>query len=296
MQHTEQERNSWIKLSVILSFIFLFIILNITGGDVDFAINKDNSNMILMLKLAQAVLVVFLFILPAFLFSIFWTNSKVHYLGITKKPLFGTLIIGSLGMLPALPMINFLAEINQNLHLPVVLSGVENWMRTSEHKATQLTEAFTQGTSVGTLILNLIVIALLAALSEELFFRGMLQKVLIECFKNKHIAIWFGAALFSAFHMQFLGFLPRMVMGAFLGYLFLWSGSLWPSILAHFLNNGAAVFLIWLANREVISKDIDKMGTEANQLVYVVISCIAVIGSLYLVYKIEQKNRAVKML
>jgi membrane protease YdiL (CAAX protease family) len=174
------------------------------------------------------------------------------------------------------------------MHLPSALSGIENWMRISEDKATELTEAFTQGTSVGTLIINLIVIALMAALSEELFFRGMLQKVLLECFKNKHIAIWIGAALFSAFHMQFFGFLPRMVMGAFLGYLFLWSGSLWPSIFAHFINNGTAVVLIWLSNRGAISKDIDKVGMESTELIYVVASAIVVISCLFLIYKIEK--------
>jgi uncharacterized protein len=165
-------------------------------------------------------------------------------------------------------------------------------MKQSEDKATELTEAFTRGTSVGTLILNLFVVAFMAALSEEMFFRGVLQKVSIECFRNKHVGIWFSAIIFSAFHMQFFGFFPRMFMGAYLGYLFLWSGSLWPGILAHFVNNGAMVFLLWLANRGVISADVDKVGILESELIYVVISSAVVIVSMILVYRIERKKRS----
>ena len=137
-----------------------------------------------------------------------------------------------------------------------MLNGIEIWMKNSEEKAKVLTDAFTEGDSLGVLFLNLIVIALLAALSEELFFRGVLQKVLIECTRNKHLGVWIGAIIFSAFHMQFYGFLPRMLMGAFLGYLFLWSGSLWLGIFAHFINNGMAVLIIWLINKNVIPENI----------------------------------------
>jgi membrane protease YdiL (CAAX protease family) len=177
------------------------------------------------------------------------------------------------------------------MQLPEAFSGIETWMKDSEAKAEVLTKGFTKGTSAGALILNLFVIAFMAALSEEIFFRGLFQKVAIECFKNKHVGVWFGAIIFSAFHMQFYGFVPRMLMGAYLGYLFLWSGSLWLGILAHFLNNGMAVFLIWLMNRGVISADADKVGIQQGELIYVAISTILVIGSLVLVYRMEQKRK-----
>jgi membrane protease YdiL (CAAX protease family) len=178
------------------------------------------------------------------------------------------------------------------MQLPNFLNGIETWMKQSEDKATVLTEALTKGTTVDVLILNLIVIALMAAFSEELFFRGILQKVLNECVSNKHIGVWIGAALFSAFHMQFYGFLPRMLMGAYLGYLFLWSGSLWPGILAHFINNGMAVLLMWMSNRGDIKVDADKVGIQENEWVFVLISFVMVSLSLYLVYNNEKKRLA----
>lgn len=292
MQNIAQEKHSWLKLALILSFMLVYGLLNVLSADSDINLNFNNPNVLLFLKAAQAISVIIIFIVPAILISVFWTSSKIHYLGITKKSPFSILVIAGFGILCALPLINWLAELNQHMHLPGALSGVEDWMRKSEDKAAELTEAFTKGTSVSTLLLNLFVVAFMAALSEEIFFRGILQKVSIECFKNKHVGVWFGAMIFSAFHIQFFGFFPRMLMGAYLGYLFLWSGSLWPGIVAHFVNNGLAVYLVWLSNKGVISTDVDKMGMQPGELIYVVISAVIVIASLFLVYRIEQKSRS----
>lgn len=271
--------------------MFAYGALNIIGSDSDINLNFDNPNVLIFLKIAQALSVLVIFVLPAVLIALLWTKPKIHYLGITQMPAFSTLLMAGLGILFAMPLINWLAELNQQMHLPGAFAGIEQWMKSSEDKAAQLTEAFTKGTSVGTLLLNLFVIAFMAALSEELFFRGIFQKVSIECFRNKHLGVWFGAIIFSAFHMQFFGFLPRMLMGAYLGYLFLWSGSLWPGIVAHFLNNGTAVFLVWLQNRGTISVDADKVGIRQSELIYVFVSAVIVALSLFMVYRIERKRK-----
>jgi len=290
MENIEQERHSGLKLTIILLYIFAFGALTVLGSEGDIKLNMDNMNIINMLKIAQAVAVILIFILPAVLFATLWTKQRIHYLGFTVKTSVSTILIAGIGMLLAMPMINWLSDINQQMHLPSAFSGIEAWMKHSEDEAAQLTDAFTKGTSIGTLILNLFVIAFMAAVSEEIFFRGMLQKVLIECTKNKHVGIWIGAALFSAFHMQFFGFVPRILMGAYLGYMFQWSGSLLPGMIAHFINNGVAVYLAWLENRGAISTDADKIGVENNQWIYVILSTVMVILSLILVYKKEKKK------
>ncbi len=257
----------------------------------------DNPNVVIGLKVVQAFMVFIIFICPAILFSVFWTKTRVRYSGIITKPAFLTLLLGGIGIVLALPFINWLSELNKQLSLPQTFNGIEVWMQKSEARMTMITEVYTRGNTIGVLLLNLFVIAFMAALSEELFFRGILQKVLIECTHSKHIAIWIGAILFSAFHLQFYGFLPRVLMGAFLGYLFLWSGSLWPSIFAHFVNNGMTVFLIWLSNRGVISADADKVGIESEQWVYALTSAVMVVLSLVAVYFIEKgrKNKIVEV-
>ena len=293
MNKTEQERQSPLKLIVLLAWIILFGAISVLGSSTETSMNFDNPNTISILYIGQVFGVIVLFIAPALLFSAFWTRSGIAYTGIKTKTSFTALLIGSLGILLAFPLINWLSEVNQHMHLPSAFSGIEVWMKNSEAKAAEMTTIFTRGTSAGSLILNLFVVAFMAALSEELFFRGVLQKVLLECIRNKHVAIWIGAICFSAFHMQFFGFFPRMLMGAYLGYLFLWSGSLWPGIVAHFVNNGMAVLLIWLINRGVIPENIDKLGMESTQWVYVVCSAVMVIVSLIMVYRVEKKRRSV---
>lgn len=291
MQNIEQEKHSWIKFSILLTYVLVFALLSILGGSDNSNLNFDNPKTLLILKFFQGITVIIIFILPAFLIAGFWTKTRIHYLGITTKPSLLTILIAASAIVIANPMINWLTEINQHMQLPEAFSGIETWMKNSEERATILTEAFTKGTSKGTLILNLVVIAFLAALSEELFFRGLFQKIAIECFKNKHVGVWFVAIIFSAFHMQFYGFLPRMLMGAYLGYLFLWSGSLWPGILTHFVNNGTYVLYTWLANRGVVTMDVDKIGMEKNQTILVIASSIIVIISMILVYRIEKKRK-----
>lgn len=285
MQNNEEERQSGLKLSVILLIITLLFVLNLLGDKEDIQMNLDNPKTIAVLKILQGVGVLIGFAMPAVLFATLWTRSKINYLGLHNKPAFSTLLIAGTGMMMALPMINWLAEMNQSMQLPDALSGIEAWMKHSEEKAAIFTDALTKGGTVDVLLLNLIIIGLIAALCEELFFRGVLQKVLIEYIGNKHVGVWLGAILFSAIHMQFYGFLPRMLMGAYLGYLFLWSGSLWPGIFAHFINNGMAVLLIWLSNRGVINVDADKVGIQENEWMFVLISLVMVTMSLILIYR-----------
>ena len=295
MQTSGQERQSWLKLTLLLLFMGLYGVMNVAGSDTDINLNLDDPAMLATLKILQAVSVIILFILPAVLIAVLWTKPKFPYLGLNKKPLGTTMILAGAGILFAMPVINWLSQLNQQMTLPEAFGGIEQWMKSSEEKAGVLTEAFTRGTSISDLLLNLFVIAFMAALSEEIFFRGLFQKVAIECFKNKHAGVWFAAIIFSAFHMQFYGFVPRMLMGAYLGYLFLWSGSLWPGILAHFLNNGMAVYLMWLVNRGQISADVDKIGMDDAQLIYVAVSAMLVIGSMVLVYRKEQRRALVSV-
>jgi membrane protease YdiL (CAAX protease family) len=296
MQNQTEERSSWLKLAILLAFIGGFIALNIATGDADININLQSNKMVNMFKLAQAISVVIIFILPAVLFAQFWTTKKIHYLGLTRLPAINTAACAIVAMLLATPLINWLAELNQHMQLPASLAGMEQWMKSSEEKAAKITEAFMNTTSVKGLLLNLFVIAFMAALSEEIFFRGLLQKILVECFGNVHIAVWTGAILFSAFHMQFYGFLPRTVMGAFLGYLFLWSGSLWLSILAHFTNNGAAVLFSWLNKRGVISGDAESIGTGSQEWIAVTASIALVSALMYWIYRSEKSRKALQVI
>ena len=169
-------------------------------------------------------------------------------------------------MLIALPAINLLSYLNQQLTLPEFLQPLEAWMKTQEENAALITEQFLNVRTFGGLIINLLLMALLPAVAEELTFRGVVQKLFqgTQALENQsskvpHLAIWCSAILFSAIHLQFYGFVPRMLMGALFGYMLVWTGSLWIPILMHFTNNAMAVLLYFIAN--LTGWDMEKVDT-----------------------------------
>jgi len=144
------------------------------------------------------------------------------------------LLLGCLFILVAFPFAQWLYQVNQSLPLPASLIQMEE-------SANAMIQALLRMEAPAELLVNLLVIALLPAFGEELVFRGLLQGQLQKLTRNPHLGIWVAALVFSLFHLQFQGFLPRLALGALLGYLYWWSGSLWVPMLAHFANNAIQV-------------------------------------------------------
>ena len=214
------------------------------------------------LKLMQSLGMLFQFALPVFVCVKLFSEKPFSFLDLqktsTKNYLFASMFAFS-----AIPAINFFAWINAQMKLPKFLAGLENLIRAAEDELMRITEQMLAVDTLGGLAVNLVVIALLAAVCEELFFRGLLQKTLSERI-NKHAAIWVTALIFSAVHMQFYGFLPRMLLGAALGYMVFFSGSLWLPILAHFINNAVGVIEFYIAKKQNLTFDIENLGAEQS--------------------------------
>ena len=153
-----------------------------------------------------------------------------------------------------------------------------------------VTEIFLIMESPADLLLNLFVIGFIAALSEEVFFRGALQRVLIEWTGSVHKGVWIAAVIFSAIHLQFYGFFPRMVLGAMLGYMFVWSGSLWIPIFAHFINNAVGVLLNYYVQKGKIPEEIENIGSASGEVVVLIMSVVLTAGftvSFYRMHKLH---------
>ncbi len=178
-----------------------------------------------------------------------------------------SIIFGFIALVISLPFINWLVDINTDLHLPEFLAGLEQWMRESEDKAQKLTDAFLSSGNWGGFLVNLVMIAGLAAIGEELIFRGILVRLFGEWTRNVHLSVIIPAFLFSALHLQFYGFFGRLVLGIILGYLFIWSGSLWVPVIVHFLNNAMAVILSFCTQRGIINTDLETFGSSKSYLV-----------------------------
>jgi membrane protease YdiL (CAAX protease family) len=155
------------------------------------------------------------------------------------------------------PITSFTGKINEAMHLPDWLSGVEQWMIRQEDKSDNLTESLIAAKTFPVLLLNLFLIAVLPAVGEEFIFRGVFQKIFYQLFRSGHLAIWFSAILFSTLHFQFFGFIPRLILGLIFGYLFFWSGSLWMPVISHFVNNAFPVFLSYMQDKGNLNTQTD---------------------------------------
>jgi membrane protease YdiL (CAAX protease family) len=149
-----------------------------------------------------------------------------------------------------MPFTAWVAEINQSLNLGT-------WAKEMELKLELLTKYLIAFDSFGQFMFGLFIIAVIPAIGEELFFRGLLQRKLTENI-NPHLAIWISAMIFSAVHLQFLGFFPRMFLGAMFGYFYYWSKDLKTAIFAHFINNGFTLLMVYLYHEKIVSVNISE--------------------------------------
>ena len=189
-------------------------------------------------KFLQGFSSLIFFFLPAFLFAVFvFTGKYFRFLGFRPAQKPGMYLIAPVLILFALFFAFWLGKLNEFIPLP-------DWMKMmEENTAKQMTE-FLKVNDWKDIVINLIVIGFLPAVCEEIFFRGALQRVMIHLTKSPWTGIIISAFLFSALHLQFQGLLPRMFLGIVLGALYWYSGSLWTSIIAHFVNNALQVLVV----------------------------------------------------
>lgn len=255
----------------------------------------DNYQSIQALKFVQVFVSIGTFIFPAWIFSKITGHNFLNYFD-TKNLNSNLLLIVTFIGLCALPFIGWMAEMNLQMTFPESLSWLEEMLRASEESAQRITEAFLTMSTTSELLINLFVVGVLPAVGEELLFRGALQQTLIKHTKNIHFAVWLSAALFSFIHFQFFGFFPRMILGAIFGYLVVWGGSLWYSIWAHFINNGASVFLMYLIYKEKIDADFETIGGNSGDWIYVIISFILASSLLWLFYNYPKRKLQIEEL
>lgn len=217
------------------------------------------------LRLFQALAAIGTFLVPAWAAAFLFSADSTGYMGLSRKPSAKGALILFVLFLSGIPFINWMAQVNSQLHLPAFMAQLEEWMVATEQQAARLTELLLSGNTGVDLFWNLLVIALIPAMGEELLFRGIIQRQFVELAGNRHVGVVLTAFLFSALHMQFFGFLPRFVLGLVLGYVYQWSGSLWLPVLAHLFNNALAVLLTWISARGALGLDPDTVGTVDGQ-------------------------------
>ncbi len=298
-----KHKSFFIKLATLIFIIIVSMVVTMVVGLVlaipfygfeiisNFERFSDISNpeSINFLKYFQIINQIGVFILPVLLFAYLETRNIGSNLLLNTRVDYKILAICIVLMFSAIPFINTMVIWNEQMTLPDYLWRIEGWMRKSEDQTQQLTKVFLETGSIGGLVVNLIMIALLAAIGEELLFRGALLKMIFVASKNIHVAVWISAFIFSAFHLQFYGFVPRMLLGLLFGYIFIWSGSLWIPIILHFIFNGISVVAAFLYQRGTIDVDFESLGTTQNSLI-IILSVIVSVFLFGLIFRFRKKT------
>ncbi|MCB0379705.1 MAG: CPBP family intramembrane metalloprotease [Flavobacteriales bacterium] len=281
--------------ATLFSLLAGLIVMLFFGVDLQSYGDYSNPQVIEGLKFFQLLSAIGVFIVPPILFG--WIVYRKPIASLSLKtfstPINWLLVLAS--MVVTMPFMTWLVEFNEQLILPDFLAPLENWMKQSEQSAEALTKVFLTFNGVGSFVYILLIVAIVPAVGEELLFRGVLQKIMVSWFKNYHVAIWVTAILFSALHMQFYGFLPRMLLGALFGYVFYWSGSLWLPIFGHFINNGSVVALSYLYPEMMENTEITLFDSEMNWIASIV-SAVLMVGLMLFFKRINHKQLAIDKL
>lgn len=248
----------------------------------------DHSQMAKM-KYLQSVFAIGIFVVPPFIISWLITRSSTKYLFWKKIDNWNLLLLGCIMIITALPIINFLGELNSAIQFPAFLESFEAKIKEAEESAQRITQAFLNVNSLGGLLINLLIMAVIPAIGEELLFRGVLQRIFVEWTKNVHWGIIITAILFSAFHFQFYGFLPRMLLGILLGYLMVYGKSIWFPIFAHFANNAFAVVMSFIFMRSNNIDEVENFGSYQGTYVFTILGLGLFI--LMLIYFIRNSDK-----
>lgn len=225
------------------------------------------------------------FMLPPLFFSYLSERKWFSYNRMNRAPGYTMSNIVIVMSLVLLPIVWILADWNEGWKLPEVLAGLDEWMRRMDEQNSELVKLMSRDSRIGILLINIFVMAMLPAVGEELMFRGTVQPFLQKWTKSPHWAIWITAFIFSAIHFQISGFIPRMLIGAYLGYLCYWSGSLWLPILAHFMHNSMSILSDFIMSRRGF--DMDNLNyTDIHGWKYILgVAIILAIGGIYLLWK-----------
>ncbi len=243
-------------LFMLLGGLIVYLATDSTSINAALSGSHTTTEGLMSIRILQVFQTIGIFIFPSILAAILSSDSARDFLGLypTKRTFyFYSLIL----MVVAIPSINFVASLNAQIPLP-------QWMVEMEEKAAAITEALLVVKDFNVFLFNLLMVAILPAIGEELFFRGSLQPQISRLVRSSFWGILITSALFSAIHFQFQGFIPRLLLGMLFGYLFLWTKSIWIPILVHFVNNAVATVVYFLIGRGIVPTNSEKIGEIEN--------------------------------
>lgn len=271
---------------LLLTLLSAWLIYGIAPGEVDIWQVDQAVRHINYLKYLQAFQHLSMFLLPALAIGYFMKGDAWSYLGLKNKPRLTSALLSILFILFIIPLNTYLSWLNAELDLPAWLGGLEEWISEKELQSERLTMILMNAAGPGALLMNIIIIALIPALGEEFLYRGVLQEIFKKWMKSGNLAVLLTAFLFSASHLQFYGFLPRLVLGLGFGYIYLWTGNIWLPVLAHFINNLIPVILSYFMGWDNVSSTMDEFAAGD-----VLMAAIPALIALLVLFSLRTKER-----
>ena len=268
-----------------LAFLFLLGFILATGLQILCPLGYDSPAAIRMALVMQCISQLFIFCLPALLFVALYKGHAATYIQLDfhrRKWLLAAVAMVIFFLL--VPINDWVTWWNDRWNLGSLdaqLRSISDASKTTIAKMLSLT-------SVGDLLLQIFVVALIPAVCEELFFRGALQKILRQWFGNAHMAIVVTAILFSVAHGDIFGLVPRFLLGLLLGYLFFLSGSLLVNVCAHFFNNALIVVLYHFYNKGMIAANPD---TPLQLPWHITLLCTLAAAALFVLYFLSKDKK-----
>ena len=277
------------KLLIFMLLLIFGLAFSIVLGTIVTIINGSDLQDLKNLQITQIISGVVGFLMPAVVYAMLVQEKPWNYLGFKKIPTWS--LLGIVAMFTIIPFLSLVTDWNDSISFPESMSAIEEQMRSLQARSEEVIKLFI---GQGSLFSSLMIVALLAAVSEELLFRSVIQKGLIKLFKNAHVAIIVTALVFSAFHGDFFGFFPRLILGIMLGYMFWLSGSIFPSMLMHFVNNATIVILYYLNTRGFIDIDPENFGSTDNFLV-IILSLITTAAIFITCWRLKTKRMSFRL-
>lgn len=245
--------------------------------------NPNDVAAIPALKIIQLFTSIGIFLLPAMVFSQLASPHPTWYLQVNRALPWPKLLAIVLLIVAITPLTDGLSWLNDRIHLPTFLADFETSARASAQNQLQLVAEFLHMQSIADFAYNLILLALIPALAEEFFFRGIVQRLLKSHTQRMHLSVWITALAFALMHGQIFALIPFVVLGALLGYLKELTGNLWAPIVAHFVNNASIVVVMYFTDYNMSNLELQ----ETPNVFYVLGS--ALIVGVLLWYLIKNK-------
>ncbi|CAL1521182.1 CPBP family intramembrane glutamic endopeptidase [Chitinophaga sp. MM2321] len=211
-------------------------------------VDLKDANLIGYLKITQFLYTIISYFIPAAVFAYLWQPSPMRYLGLKPAPKGWQVLLALMVMYSVLWFAGLVNQWNQTWNVPQAA-------RDMQAQTEQLVKIMLHMPQPKDLLINLLLIAAVPAIAEELFFRGVLQRLMIKSTGKVWLSVFITAILFSAVHLEMLGFMARVVLGFVLGAIYVISGNLWLSIFAHILNNGLQVIMIYMFQHGMMKTD-----------------------------------------